>query len=217
MRKILAVLALFGLVACGGAGNKSESVGASDAITSNASKSAKSEYGERMMSYFVTVDMTVKNRASAKTKITDQVKEIKGYVTEESRRRVVVNIPTDEVSDFIEFLGDEVGTVKDVDKYGKDITESYDEISARLTTLRASRDRYIALLKQASAVDEMLKIEKELERVNSEIQRLELQKSRAENSVDYSKITINLKDYAMIGGSIVSGTVLAVLLLFIIV
>lgn len=216
MRNIFAAMfmGLF-LMGCSGTATKTESTSVPTEAVAKSSVVDGVDYSQRMMSYSVSIDLEVKNRSDAKIHITDKVQKLKGYVVEESRRRIVVNVPSKELAHFVDYL-EEIGTITDQDKYGKDVTESHDEISAKLTTLKASRESYMALLKKASAVDDILKIEKELERVNGEIQRLETQKLRIQNSVDYSKVTINLSDKSWIPKAIVGPTLLGALILLIV-
>ncbi|MDR2693406.1 MAG: DUF4349 domain-containing protein, partial [Chitinispirillales bacterium] len=63
-----------------------------------------------------------------------------------------------------------------------------------LNNFKAVRDRYLALLEKAEAVDEILSIEKELERVNLEIEKLEGRIKYAEQSVSYSIITVYFRE-----------------------
>lgn len=173
------------------------------------------DYSKRMMSYSVSVDLKVKNKSAAKTNIADKTTELKGYVVETSRTRMVLNIPSRDLATFIDYLED-VGTITEKDKYGKDVTESYDEITAKLSTLKASRESYMALLKKATAVDDILKIEKELERVNGEIQRLETQKLRIQNSIEYSKVTIIFQEDTWVSKTIVGSALMGALVLLIV-
>lgn len=218
MRKILTVFMALVLAACGGGIKNGADVQVGDSAATVINKSSASDnFGERLISYTVSIDLKVKSRVTAKDKISDKVEELKGYVAEEGRRRMVVSIPTKELKNFGKYLDTEVGKVEDSSWSGQDITHTYDDISARLTTLRASRDRYLALLGSTTKVEEILKIEKELERVNTDIQKLELQKKRAENSVDYSRVTINLTDSTLIYRAIVTYSILGAVVLFLVI
>ncbi|MDR1338098.1 MAG: DUF4349 domain-containing protein [Rickettsiales bacterium] len=189
MRNIfLALLTVFVLSGCGG--NRT----AADNNRVASHSSAAIVTSERLMAYSVSIDMDVDNNDEAKAKITNQTKLAKGYVSHETKKSITVQIPTDGLDAFIEFLDKDVGKITDKRKSGADVTDSYDDTVSKLETLRASRDQYMDLLKKASKVDDILKIEKELERVNTAIQRLEMQKKRAETSAAYSQVSISLDD-----------------------
>lgn len=149
---------------------------------------------ERMISYSANVDLNVSDIDTAKSQIQDMVKGRGGYISDESNKRIVVYVPATGLDDFIGGLDDGVGTITDKTKTGKDVTDSYDDTTARLSTLYASRDQYMSLLKKATKVEDILKIEKELERVNTSIQKLEMQKKRTEQSVSMSRVSISLNE-----------------------
>ena len=61
------------------------------------------------------------------------------------------------------------------------------------------RGRYLALLEKANTVSDILGIEKELERINTEIELLEGRIKHAESSVEFSSITVRFREKAKPG------------------
>jgi hypothetical protein len=55
--------------------------------------------------------------------------------------------------------------VKDKNIAGEDVTEEYRDLEIRLDSAEKTRQRYLELLNKAERVKEILKIEKELERL----------------------------------------------------
>ena len=55
---------------------------------------------------------------------------------------------------------------------GKDVTDEHYDLNIRLENAQLARDRYLELLNRAQTVDETLKVEKELERLNTELDLL---------------------------------------------
>ncbi|MEE8114793.1 MAG: DUF4349 domain-containing protein, partial [Nitrososphaerales archaeon] len=73
-----------------------------------------------------------------------------------------------------------------------DVTEEYVDLQARLTNLDRQEARLQEILGLARNVDEVLKIENELERVRGEIERLTGRINYLESNVAMSTISVNL-------------------------
>ena len=182
--------------------------GCSQSAKVNESPVADADYSTRMVAYTSTIELKVSDMDKAKTEIKSRAEAMGGHMLEMSNKRIVVNVPSKELDSFIEYLDKDVGTIRDKQISGTDITDSYDDTSARLAVLVASRDNYMNLLKKSATVEDTLKIEKELERINTEIQKLETQKKRTDASVSFAKVTINLDDvstFARTTGNILTG------------
>jgi len=147
-----------------------------------------------MVSYSATVKLGVSDSETAQKEIAARTKDLGGYVAEESKERMIVHIPATDLDDFIEYLGNKVGRIRDKSKSGSDVTESYGDNRAELIAAKAARDSYTNLLKKASKVEDVLKIEQELERINAKILKLEQQLKRTEKSVELARVNIQLDD-----------------------
>lgn len=75
----------------------------------------------------------------------------------------------------------------------QDVTEEYLDINIRLENLLAQENRYRQLLDRAVEVEEILEIEKELNRVRIEIERLQGRKNYLDNQIAYSTITVEFR------------------------
>jgi hypothetical protein len=142
-----------------------------------------------MMAYTVSLTLKVKDREVAKTKIIDEMNKGNGYIIEESIDYIRMWIPAINLDDFIYEIKS-LGTVESERKTGVDITEQYRDNEIRLENLKRVRDKYQDLLEEAKTVVDIVSVEKELERVNTEIDLMEHKIRNAEQSVAYSKVTI---------------------------
>jgi len=73
---------------------------------------------------------------------------------------------------------------------GEDVTEEYRDLEIRLDSAEKTRKRYLELLNKAEKVDEILKIERELERLNGEIDLLKGKINRLTHLAQYATITV---------------------------
>ncbi|MBN2054820.1 DUF4349 domain-containing protein, partial [bacterium] len=81
----------------------------------------------------------------------------------------------------------------------EDVTEQYEDTNARLGTMTALRDRLRALLDKAQDVEDILAIEKELGRVQADIDAMQARLRTLEDQVDLASITISIKRRRILG------------------
>jgi hypothetical protein len=85
-----------------------------------------------------------------------------------------------------------IGTVESKSISEEDVTEEYYDIEARLANARKVQDRLYGILKKSNRVEDILKVEKEIERVGEKIEVLEGKIRYFDSKVDYSRITITI-------------------------
>jgi len=154
--------------------------------------------GERMVAYAAYLELSVKNIEDTKKLIRERIKNCKGFVVSETTNSVNARLPARNMDDFLNNVKT-LGKTKYESKSGEDITDQYRDNAAALNSLKTVRDRYAALLEKAESVDDILKVEKELERLNLTIEKLEGRIKYAEQSVAYSIITVSLREPVKLG------------------
>ncbi len=80
-----------------------------------------------------------------------------------------------------------------------DVTEQYTDLETRLRNNLALRDRLQELLQRASDIEDVLAIEKELNRIQSEIETTQAQFNRIKSEVELSALSINLQRKRVLG------------------
>jgi hypothetical protein len=106
---------------------------------------------------------------------------------------VQVRIPAEKLNPFLDELAN-LGEVETRNVYSYDVTEEYADIDLRLDNARKSRERYLELLKNAQNVTEVLAVERELERLNVEVERLEGRKRSYDTQIQYSSVDVYFKE-----------------------
>ena len=92
-------------------------------------------------------------------------------------------------------LLDELNTIGKVESKSiteEDVTEEYYDVKARLANAQKVQDRLFGILKKSNKVEDILKVEKEIERVGEKIEVLEGKIRYFDSKVDYSRITITI-------------------------
>ena len=120
----------------------------------------------RKVSYTVTLAMSVDDLAGTLRKIEAMVKESGGYVQESNDHGGVLRIPVAKAEELL--------------------------VEIRLENLRKMRTRLLALLEKAEKVEDALKVEQELNRVVTDIERYEAQLAGLNNRIDYVTLTLRL-------------------------
>jgi hypothetical protein len=186
INRVLLPALLCALLSCAAGGSVSRSAEPS-------AVSAAEAPADRMVVYTALLKLNVKNLEESKKIITAEIKNFKGFITQESLSYIAARIPAESLDAFCAQVK-KTGKVEDEAKTGVDITDQYRDDLLRLNSLKAVRDRYTALMNKAANVAEMLSIEKELERINSQIELLEGRKKYAEERTAYAAVTISISE-----------------------
>ena len=146
---------------------------------------------DRMIIYNASVDLEVKNPDSAINAVKAIAKQYAGYTQEIQPAKVVIRVKSSRLSDALVSLSD-VGRVKSKSISGEDVTETYMDLGIRLSNAEKARTRYLELLNKAVTVEEVIKVEKELERLNETIDLLKGKINRLDHLNEYSTISVYL-------------------------
>jgi hypothetical protein len=156
-------------------------------------RSAENVNDDRMMTYSVSLRLSVKNSEETKKILVEQINKNEGFIVRESDDYITTRIPYENMEDFLNNAR-ALGKIENETKTGTDITDQYRDNVIRLDNLKNVRNRYLALLERANTVSEIVSVEKELERVNTEIDILEGRIKYAQLSEAYSNITVGFKE-----------------------
>lgn len=108
-----------------------------------------------------------------------------GYIT--------VRVPEAEHPLFLEEV-EKLGEVTSRSVSGQDVTEEYIDVTARLENLKRQEKRLYEVLNMSRTVEEVLSVEKEIERVRGEIDSLTGRLNYLNDRVEYSTISIRLTE-----------------------
>lgn len=119
-------------------------------------------------------------------------REVGGLVSKRTDRMIVIRVPA---ARFYESVGriERLGEVTRRDVSAQDVTEEYLDLEVRLRNARAVRDRLQVLLARATTVKESIEIERELSRINAEIDTAEGRLKYLRDRATFSTITLHLE------------------------
>jgi len=119
-------------------------------------------------------------------------REVGGFVSKRTDRMITIRVPAQR---FYEVVGriEHLGEVLRRDVTAQDVTEEFLDTELRLRNARAVRARLQELLARATTVQDSLMIERELDRVSVEIDRMEGRLKYLRDRAAFSTITVSLE------------------------
>ena len=99
-------------------------------------------------------------------------RELGGFMARQTNNAIIIRVPVARFHEAITRL-EKLGDITNRDISAEDVTQEFFDLEVRIKSARAVRERLEQLLNRASRVDESIAIERELERVVGEIERLE--------------------------------------------
>ncbi len=153
------------------------------------------------------VGFQVNDLTTTKQKVETALKANGGYIAKENSYDYSNN-PTDELivrvpaKDFDKFLAEVLSGVEKIDYKRvdiEDVTEQFVDIEARLKSKRQLETKYAELLTKATSMEDILKIQKEMEIIREEIESAEGRLKYLSNQVGYSTLKITYYEHTSTG------------------
>lgn len=127
----------------------------------------------------------------------------RGYIGEDNvmsfddriEYQIEVRVPANNFDAFINELTSGLDHIEYQDISITDVTSRYIDLEARLKSKKALEERYLKLLEKANKVEDMLKIEEEIEQVRSDIESMQAQLKHLSKNVAFSKLEITFYEY----------------------
>src|SRR5579862_5275241 len=168
-----------------------------------ASPESPSAYSERKMIRTAAMSMVVRHPTEAADEITALAERLGGYLVsaegggqDATRGTLTIRVPAarfEEARVAIRKLGLRVDAEK-VD--AEDVTQRYVDQDASLRNLRAEEAQYLAILKQASTVKDMLAVSEQLSEVRGQIEQQEGEFHALSRQIETVSIAITLRTEA---------------------
>jgi hypothetical protein len=87
-----------------------------------------------------------------------------------------------------------LGRVDGSSTKGDDVTAQYVDLTARITTLQAARDRYLAILSTTRAVPDILAVQQHIDDLNTQLEQLRGQQRVLDNQTTYATLTVTFSE-----------------------
>jgi len=199
---ILTVLAVMTICSCSRAKDYSEMsadfVNEESALQTSEQKTDKIETVDRKIIKQGEIRFKTADINKTKVLILQTVQEFNGYISKDNaydysdrhEHSLMIRVPADKFDLLLKNISESADKLdsKNVDLL--DITEEYIDIEARIKTKKELQIRYVELLKQATKVDEILNIEKEIGTLQTEIESVEGRMKYLKDKISFSTLTV---------------------------
>jgi len=172
------------------------------------------------MVFFATTDLN-----GTEIAIKDAIRLYAGYIAEEdiesydstSRHIIVAKIPAAQFDAFLATVSNKAGKLDRKEITSEDVTEAYLDAESHIRVKKALEERYFELLQQCKTMDEIIKMEEQLNNVRNDIEITQGRLNYLSNRSSYSSLRITFYEpdaepvvakngfFAKIGKSFASG------------
>lgn len=136
-------------------------------------------------------------------KIEDITKKFEGYIenqniSDEQRASMKVHVPSEKLTEAMAEY-ETAGKVLTRNVWTEDVTAKYIDLEAKLKNLNSTRDRLKQLFDKSQNIQDTLSVERELTRVQTEIDTIEGNLKVLKNQISYASIEINVRQAEILG------------------
>jgi hypothetical protein len=149
-----------------------------------------------------SLNFAVKDLDTAYQSIKTKIQNSNGYITSENSRgskntNLVIKVPVSDFHQLLELIEKEADQEYLVTKSvnSQDVTEEYIDVESRIKSKKAIETRYLEILTKARNVTEILKVEKELGKIRTEIEQSEGRLQYLRNRSNYSTISLTIYEF----------------------
>ena len=174
-------------------------VARADAVTEGAASVAESE---RLLVRRAAMDVVVGDVAQAAARTQSILVSAHGYVERGQRSdrsaSFTLRVPEASLDGVLDSLGT-LGRVASHTVSAEDVTEESIDLDARLQALIAERDRLKQLLDRATTISEVMTVEREVARVQGEVDSLAGRLKQLRNSAAMASVELSIRRKVVLG------------------
>lgn len=146
---------------------------------------------ERLLIYDATLTLVVADVGGTLDKLKAMAAKAGGYMQEMSSDAIKLRIPAARFQELVDDTG-KLGTVTSQEIKGEDVTQEMWDLDTRLKNHETMLARLAKLAEQGGKVEELVKVEKEIQRVTEEIELIKGRIKFLTHGVTYSTLTVKL-------------------------
>ncbi len=157
---------------------------------------AKSE--PRKTTYNAAIEVAVEEPDTLANRLIKKIVAQGGSLQSRQNLRLNFKVNPSQLESLFEEIK-QLGNVKSEYLGSEDVTDAFYDTEARLENLKKVRARYLNLLEKAQNVQDVLSVEKELERINGDIDVLQGRLNRIQGQVNQADLIVTLKQQQKAG------------------
>lgn len=168
----------------------------SDSITEEAAlETSKINTEDRKLIYNGYIRVQVENLGIAEEQCLTWCKNHNGYISNSNSNDRSINLTLRiPAKDFNTAINDIslIGKVEEKNINSQDVTERFYDLTKRLETRKILHERLLGYLKNSTKVEDMVKVERQINDVQSEIESMQGQLNRLVNQIDFCTLTVHM-------------------------
>lgn len=209
MKKLL-VLACTGIVlltSCATQQYSSSGVTASAYdVNTDRLQTEKNDGIERLVRYSADIHMDTKQPDSVMLHVASLAKKYGGYMQSMNSGVCSIRVKSEHFTAAVTEISG-FGKVTEKNIRSEDVTDAFNDYKVRLENAEKSRQRYMELLQKAQTIEDILRVEKEIDRLTLDIEQLKGKLALLTDQTSYSTISVDVHEkvkpgvisYAFIG------------------
>jgi hypothetical protein len=144
---------------------------------------------KRMLVYTGSLGMAVSDIGASIESVQKLADEVGGYMLSMSANSISIRVPAPRFFPVLERMK-ALGQTISRNINAQDVTDEYVDLQLRLKNAEALRERLVAILEQSTNVKDTLEVERELNRVRTEIERMKGRLAQLDKMIAYSTIEV---------------------------
>ena len=190
------------MLSIGGAGEESVALKSAPSVSSllPSRNYTPTTQTDRLVVQESNLSLVVKNVRESSDKAIDWAKSVGGYMVSSSLSQpeeapyayVVLRIPAKDLKPAIEYFRSLAIKVSSENLLGTDVTDEYIDIDSRLDTLNKTKAKFEEILSKATAVQDILTVQRELINLQDQIDSLKGRQQYLEKTAELAKISLHL-------------------------
>ena len=155
---------------------------------------------DRMVIKETTMSVMVKDVSEAIKTVQQKAESLGGYMVnshlskpeEAASGSITIRVPEEKLTEALEAFRKVGLRVVDENVSGRDVTDQYVDLEARLATLNKTKAKFEEILDRATQIQDLLTVQRELINLQSQIDSIEGQQQYLSQSAKLSKVTVYL-------------------------
>lgn len=148
-----------------------------------------------MLIYTAEITLAVFEVKESLGKVEALAREMGGFLSRRADTSITIRVPAARFDEAVKRI-EKIGDMLHRNVVAEDVTEEFHDLDVRLRSARAVQERLTQLLAKAVKVEDSVMIERELDRVTGEIERLEGRLKFLRDRAAYSTITVTFQPKA---------------------
>ena len=182
------------------AGYSNVSLDKTSMIALSEAPSAPSGSEERLVVKTSSLSLVVNDVRQASEEVISYAQEIGGFMVSTSLSKpqeapfatVVVRVPAEKLSEVLDYFRSLAVKVSSENILGRDVTDQYEDIGAKLETLNKTKAKFEEILDKADKVQDILQVQRELTSLQAQIDNLKGRREYLEKTAKLAKVTAYL-------------------------